>query len=112
MTFQTVQSATLRPHPAADLSSLIVTVNDTAEAQDDALMQIHAVAKLAKAAIEREGDDATGNIAHALDAIAKLAATAIDELDCAMLDIRDYGARAGTAGGAAPFGRVESVEAR
>lgn len=112
MTIHNAQNATLRPNPAAALSSLIVTVKDTADAQDDALMRIHAVAALARAALEREAEDAADTVGHALAAISKLAATAMGELESAMEDIRDFGAHAGAAGGAAPFGRVEALEAR
>lgn len=111
---QTAQNATLHPHPAAALSSLHVTVEDLSESQDDALMQVFALAKLAKAALDRETGDATHIVGHALAAIAKLAATAMEELDCSMQDIREhYGrdsaAREGAAGGESPFRCVQPL---
>lgn len=112
ITFQTAQNATLRPHAAAALSSLTVTVGELTEAQDDALMQLVALAQLAKTALEGEAEDAADNVGHALSAISKLAATAMRELESAMEDIRDFGARAGATGCLAPFGRVEPMEAR
>lgn len=112
MTFQTAQNATLRPHAVAALSSLTVTVGELAEAQDAALMQIVALAQLAKAALEGEAEDAADNVAHALAAISKLAGRAMRELESAMEDIRDFGAHPSAAGGAARFGRVEPLEAR
>lgn len=88
------QNPSLRPHPAAALSSLSATVEELAEAQDATLMQIMAIAKLAKAAIDGETDDATDNAGHALDAIVRLAAIATEELDLTMLEIRDARLRA------------------
>lgn len=106
---QTAQTATLRPHPAAALSSLHVTVEDLSETQDDALMQVFALAKLAKAALDGETGDATDIVGHALAAIAKLAATAMEELDCSMQDIREYAKRA-VVSGVSPFGSVTPLE--
>ena len=83
------QNPSLRPHPAAALSSQHVAVEELAEAQDATLMQIMAIAKLAKAAIDGEADDATDNAGLALDAIVRLAAIGNEELDLAMIEIRD-----------------------
>lgn len=83
------QNPSLRPHPAAALSSQHVAVEELVEAQDATLMQIMAIAKLAKAAIDIEADDATDNAGNALAAIIKLAAVATEQLDLAMLEIGD-----------------------
>lgn len=112
MTIHDVQNATLRPNAAATLSSLNMTVGELAEAQDAALMQIVALAQLAKAALEREAEDAAENAGFVLAAISKLAATAMGELESAMEDIHHFGTRAGGAAGIAPLGCVQPVEAR
>lgn len=112
MTIHNAQNAALRPHAVAALSSLTVTVGELAEAQDAALMQIVALAQLAKAALEGEAEDAADNVGHALAAISKLAGTAIEELDSAMEGIRDFNARADGAVGVVPFGSVQPLEAR
>ena len=83
------QNPSLRPHPAAALSSQHLAVEELVEAQDATLMQIMAIAKLAKAAIDGEADDATDNAGLALDAIVRLAAIGNEELDLAMIEIRD-----------------------
>lgn len=88
------QNPSLRPHPAAALSSQHVAVEELVEAQDATLMQIMAIAKLANAAIDSEADDATDNAGLALDAIVRLAAIGNEELDLAMLEIRDARLRA------------------
>ena len=88
------QNPSLRPHPAAALSSQHVAVEELVEAQDATLMQIMAIAKLVKAAIDSEADDATDNAVNALDAIVRLAAIGNEELDLAMIEIRDARLRA------------------
>ena len=110
MTSNTAHTATLRPRPAA-LSSLRITVGELCEAQDSALMQVIAMAKLAKAALDSDTDDAADNAGHALDAIIKIAALANAKLDAAQIEIsdahiRDAAAREGATHNVSPFGHV------
>lgn len=99
------QNATLRPHPAAALSSLRIAVGELCEAQDSALMQVIAMAKLAKAALDSDMDDATDNAGHALDAIIKIAGLANANLDAAQIEIGDARVR-NAAAASSPFGHV------
>lgn len=85
----TSQTATLRPHPAAALSSLKITLDELHKAQDDALMQVLAIAKLASDALDSDAPDAAANASNALAAIVRIAAHAADELDEAMVEISD-----------------------
>ena len=88
------QNPSPRPHPATALSSQHVAVEVLVEAQDATLMQIMAIAKLAKAAIDSEAGDATDNAGNALAAIVKLAALATANLDTTHLEVSDARLRA------------------
>jgi hypothetical protein len=79
----------LRPHPAAALSSLYVTVDELCASQDAALMQILSIAKLARAALDGDVEDATDHAGHAFDAIMRIAAAANAELDAIQIGVED-----------------------
>lgn len=111
MTSNTAQNATLHPHPAAALSSFRIVVGELCDEQDAALMQVIAMAKLVKAALDSDMDDAADNASHALDAIIKIATLASAKLDTAQIEISDArildaAAREGAARSMSSFGHV------
>lgn len=79
----------LLPRPAAALSSLYVTVDELCASQDAALMQILAMAKLARNALDGDDEDAADHASHVLAAIIRIAAVANADLDAAQIDIED-----------------------
>ena len=83
------QNAAMRPHPAAALSSLYVDMADLCEAQDAALMQIMAVAKMAGSTLWCETEESMLDVSHALEAIRKIAALAAAQIDATQLEIED-----------------------
>lgn len=87
-----------QPHPAAVASSLAVTINELCDAQDAATMEIIAVAKLARHALDSEAPDAAEHVGFALDTIMRLAAGAIAALDEVQTDVGDMRARGVFAG--------------
>lgn len=89
MTSNAVQNPTLRPHPAAALSSLYVDMADLCEAQDAALMQIMAVAKMAGSTLWCETEESMLDVSHALEAIQKIAALAAAQIDATQIEIED-----------------------
>ncbi|MDN5780525.1 MAG: hypothetical protein L0H23_00640 [Luteimonas sp.] len=88
------------------------TVDALCEAQDAATMQIVAIAKLARQALDSEADDAVDQVGHAIDAIMQLAAAANAQLDRDQIAISDARLYAARAAAPSPFGRVESVGVR
>lgn len=85
-------------HPAAVASGLTATFNELCEAQDAALVEVMAIAKLARHAMDSDAPDAVEQAGFALDAIARLTAAASAALDEAQIDVGDMRARGLLAG--------------
>lgn len=81
------------PMNKLDALSATNTIQDAVdvafEAQDNALMQVLAMAKLARAALDNEAEDAMLNVGFALDAIMRIAGEASAGLDAAQIAIGD-----------------------
>ncbi|SDQ98794.1 hypothetical protein SAMN05428982_2763 [Pseudoxanthomonas sp. CF385] len=88
----------LRPTPAVALSSLYVTVKELCASQDAALMQILTMAKLARNGLNDDIEDAAEHAGHVLDAIMRIAAAIIADLDVAQNEIEDARLRGGETG--------------
>lgn len=79
------------------------------EAQDAATMQIFAIAKLARQALDSELDESEDHAGYALDAIMRIAVDASAHLDVAQIALGGVRlAAAARAEAASPFGRVHS----
>lgn len=89
MTNTLAASATEQPNATALLSSITVSLGDLSEAQDAALFEIVALAKLATAALATEAEDAADNAVAALAVIARTAGAAIHRQDEAAEGMRD-----------------------